>query len=394
MDMGHLDSSTFHTLMAKEEGIASIELENYSVPDDVISILPENLVRQYFVIPVDKLGKLLTLAMVCPHNHSVIQEAENITGLRVKSMLCTYEAMQETIKKKMPFSDVDGDDSITEGLAKEYSEPLSRKIIARRIFRIHTIPPAVAEFYQLQDVQTDDLAQLTRLAADNPVLLGRALQIANSTAYGFSGSVTTVAHAAALLGSETLHGAMQSKEAIDYKKRHKAYDVGAHLKRARFCAIAAQVIAKELGSDNSDTAYSLGLLFEIGRLVLLRALPNSYPVATQNLLGRDLHAMESRLYQFPYTEAGYYILRKWNIPHAILEPIRSQVSPKESNQFSELTNILFLAIIMTKAFIMNTPLHIRTDEEDSMHLLGISADKIESVFRTACVTFHQKAQAE
>jgi HD-like signal output (HDOD) protein len=393
MDMNHLDSESFHDLMAKAEGIANIELENYSVPDDVLTILPENLVRQYFVIPVDKLGKLLTLAMVCPHNHSVIQEAENITGLRVKSMLCTYDAMRETIKKKLPFSDVDGDDSITEALAKEFENPLNYKIIARRVFRIHTIPPAVAEFYQLQDVQEDNLTELTKLAADNPVLLGRALQIANSAAYGFSGSVTTVGHAAALLGPETLHQAMHSKEAIDYKKQHKDYDIGAHLKRARFCAIAAQSLAKEIDSVDSDTANSVGLLFEIGRLVLLRALPNGYPLATQEILGRDLHEVEMRLYQFPYTEAGYYILRKWNLPHAILEPIRFQTSPKESNQSSKMTNILFLSIIMTKAFINNTPLHIRTDEEDSMHSLGVTLGELEVIFQTACTGFQQKIQA-
>lgn len=392
MDMGRLDSDRFHELMAQQEGIANIELENYTVPDEVITIVPENIIRQHFIVPVDKLGKLLTLAMVCPHNTTVIQEVENLTGLRVKSMLCTYEAIRDTIKNKLPYSDVYAEDSMTTALAKEFEGLLNDKIIVRRVFRQPSLVPSSAETYQLQDAPPDDLLELAKAAANNPILLGRTLQMANSIAYGLQGKVTSFGQAAALLGPEGLAEAMQCDQPTDYKKQHKAFDIGGHLKRARFCAVAAHALATELELEQADTAYTTGLLFEVGRLILLEALPNSYAMMTRDEIGADLHEIESSLFQFPYTEAGYYALRKWNLPSAILEPVRFQMSPKQSNQESQLSNILYLSVIMTKAFINNEPLHIRTDEEDALHKLGTTTEKYESVFQTTCANFLQKQQ--
>lgn len=392
MDMGCLDSDTFHELLSKEEGIASIELENYSVPSDVATILPENVIRQHFVVPVDKLGKLLTLAMVCPHDKSVIQEAENITGLRVQTMLCTYNAMQDTIKSMLPYSNVDREDTITLALAKEFDKQLNDRIITRRVFRQHNLAPSSAEAYQFNEAPEDDLAQLAQVVANNPVFLGRVLHLANSAAYGFTGQVTSYAQAAALLGPEALRRAMHSDETIGYKKQHKTYDMGNHLKRSRFCAMACQALAAELETVDADTAYSTGLLFEIGRLVLLHALPNGYAMATRDEIGGDLHAIETHLYQFTYTEAGYYMLRKWNLPYPILEPIRCQVAPENSNQHSVLSNVLYLAIVMTKAYVNNEPPHIRTDEEDALHRLKMPVEKFESIFQATSTTFEQKSQ--
>ncbi|HIA47160.1 MAG TPA: HDOD domain-containing protein, partial [Candidatus Hydrogenedentes bacterium] len=393
MDMGCLDSDAFHELLSKEEGIASIELDNYSVPDDVGFILPENVVRQHFVVPVDKLGKLLTMAMVCPRDKSVIKEAENITGLRVKTMLCTYNAMRDTIKSMLPYSNVEGDDSITLGLAKEFEKQLNDRIIARRVFRQHSLPPSSTEMSQIDGTPGDDIVQLAQVASNNPVFLGKVLHLANSAAYGFSGHITSYAQAAALLGPEALRTAMHSDEMIDYKKQHKTYDIGNHLQRSRFCAMACQALANELESADSDTAYSIGLLFEIGRLVLLQALPNGYAMATRDEIGGDLHKIESRLYQFTHTEAGYYMLRKWNLPHSILEPVRFQVEPENSIQQRVLSNVLFLAVVMTKAYVNNEPLHIRTDEENALHLLKMPRETYESVFQAICTAFQQKTQA-
>ena len=394
MDMGCLDSKSFHGLMAREERIASIELENYSIPDDVMAILPENLVRQYFVIPVAKLGKLLTLAMVCPHNHSVIKEAENITGLRVKSMLCTYEAMRETIKNKLPFSDVEGTDSITLALVKEFENPLSERIIVRRIFRQHSIVPSASELLRLEEIPNDDLIQLIEFATDSAVLTGRVLQLANSIAYGSEHRVTSVAQAAALMGPEAMRNALQSEESINYKKQHKTFDIGMHLKRSRFCAVAAKTLASTLGTTGVEIAHTLGLMFEIGRLLLLEALPNGYALATRDAIGPTLNERERALYQMPNTEAAYYILRKWNLPSEILEPIRFQAEPKGAVAHRELTHILFLAMVMTRAYVNNEPLHIRTDEEDSMHFLEMRKDAFKSAYETACSAFQRKLQAD
>lgn len=389
IDFGCITSQMFHDLLLKEQGLATIDLSNYSVPPEVISLVPENIIRERFVVPVDKLGKLMTLAMVCPKDKSTVKEIEQITGLRVKTMLCSYEAMQNTISMRLPFSQMQAADTISQSLVMEFEKHLNEKIAVRRVFRLIDIAPSLTAMNRLNDISADDLYAITELAQTEPVLAGKTLQLANSAAYGMGGKVDTVGLAASLIGSESLATALQSANPVDYKKRHKAFDFGGYLKRSRFCACASQILAEFTGFSNPKVAYTVGLLHESGRLVLLEALPGGYAQATQNVLGRELHALETRLYKFPNTETCYYQLRRWNVPASILEPIRYQCQPSGAKGARDLTHILFLAIAMTHAFLAGGPLELDSDYDDSLKLFDLDIRKISELLEKARGAFEQ-----
>lgn len=393
MDRGHFTDDQFRELMLKDKSIATIDLDNYTVPKDILTLLPENLVRQRFIIPVDKLGKLLTLAMVCPKDQSIIQEAESITGLRVKTMLCTYDGMKKVIQSTFRFALLESDESITQSLIQEFQTHLNEKIIVRRIFRVDDLLPTSYEIQQLRDTPEDDLNSITRLVLDNPLLLGQTLRMANSSAYGFTGKVDAAGMAVALLGAETIHHNLDESTGTDYKKKHKTFDIANYFKRARFCSIAAEILANKIGFATPTTAYTVGLLFEIGRLVMLEALPNGYAIATQEIIGRELYEREKALYQFTYSEAGYYLLRKWNLPVNLLEPIRYQLQPAGAKSTKELSNILFIAILMTKAFITNTDLTISEEETKALNALSLSTGDVTQLYQEAQTAFQQKMQS-
>jgi HD-like signal output (HDOD) protein len=393
MDMGQFTDDEFRELMIKDKSIATIDLANYNVPKDILSLLPENLVRQRFVIPVDKLGKLLTLAMVCPQDQSVMREAESITGLRTKTMLCTYDGIKKVIQTTFKFSPVESNDSNTRGLVQEFNKHLNEKIVVRRIFRIDDLYPTQYELQQLKDIPEDDATTLTRLLSDNPILLGHALRLGNSDAYGFPGKVDAAGMAVALAGQIALKNNMNDIEGVDYKKKYKTFDIAYFFKRSRFCAIAAETLARHIGFSTPSTAYTVGLLFEIGRLIMLECLPNGYAISTQDIIGRELYEREQYLYQFTYTEAGYYILRKWNLPTTILEPIRYQLKPAGAKQTKELPHILCLAISLTKAFINNSQPEFDERDEASLNSLKISSKDAMQLYNEASTTFQNKMQA-
>lgn len=393
MDMGVFTDDQFRDLMLKDKSIATIDLANYNVPKDILNLLPENLVRQRFIIPVDKLGKLLTLAMVCPQDQSVMREAESITGLRIKTMLCTYDGMKKITQTAFRFSPVEANDTISRSLVQEFQKYLSEKIIVRRIFRIEDLLPTTYELLQLQDISEDDLSSLTQLLLDNPILLGQTLRIANSEAYGFSGKVDAAGMAAALVGSETIQANFKDSKGTDYKKKFKTFDIANFFKRARFCSIAAETLAKHIGFATPSVAYTTGLLFEIGRLLMLECLPNGYAIATQEIIGLELYDREKKLYGFTYTEAGYYMLRKWNLPVSILEPIRHQLQPSGVTQTKELSNILFIAILMTKAFITTADLNISVEDEKALNALSLTQDTTKDLFMECTKSFQEKMQA-
>ena len=64
-------------------GFPYLPLSNYEIDPEVIDAVPENVCRQFCLIPIDKIGKSLTLAMADPLNVQAIEDVELLTTCTV-----------------------------------------------------------------------------------------------------------------------------------------------------------------------------------------------------------------------------------------------------------------------------------------------------------------------
>ena len=387
IDTGGLDSQKFHDMLQQQSGAATIDLSNYNVPDDMLTLLPEQLIRERYVIPVDKLGKLLTLAMACPQDQDTVQEVGQITGLRVKPMLCNYEALRETIGKRLRYSKIESEDSILGSLVTEFDKPLNEKIVVRKLFRLGDLGPSRAAVSMLGDVAADDLPGVLNEVLNDPVLTGQLLRHANSGAFGMQGQVDTVGLAGALMGPTSALEALIDLEPVEYAKKHKALDMGAFLKRSRLCAACMKGLAEKMDSQYIHSAQVVGLLFDIGRLVMAEALPGGYAQGVGNLMGRKLYDREMQLYRFPSSEAGYFQLRRWNLPATIMEPVRLQHAPGTASKSVTLTHMLYIAIGMAETWLTNDDLFLGKEYDESLRTLDLKPDDVDIVYRNVTPNF-------
>ncbi len=80
-------------------GFPYLPLSNYEISPDVLSALPVNVCKQYCLIPIDKIGKSLTLAMANPLNVQALEDVELITGCIVQSFVSTASDINAAIKR-------------------------------------------------------------------------------------------------------------------------------------------------------------------------------------------------------------------------------------------------------------------------------------------------------
>jgi type IV pilus assembly protein PilB len=97
IEMECIDRGAFQQIMAKQPGVASIDLENYTVPPELATIVPREIAEHHQIYPIDKLRKLLTLAMACPLDTKTIEELIERTGFCVKPILCSHKDIQDCI---------------------------------------------------------------------------------------------------------------------------------------------------------------------------------------------------------------------------------------------------------------------------------------------------------
>jgi type IV pilus assembly protein PilB len=80
-------------------GFPYLPLSNYEIDKEVVGSVPEHICRQYCLVPIDKIGNSLTLAMSNPLNENAIEDVELITGCAVQTFVSTAGDIREAIAK-------------------------------------------------------------------------------------------------------------------------------------------------------------------------------------------------------------------------------------------------------------------------------------------------------
>jgi len=94
---------------AKEEDIAQeltaqygfpyLPLANYDIDMDTVKVVPEHVARQYCLIPIDKIGNNLTVAMSNPLNTQAIEDVEMISQCVVQAFVSTTTDIRKAIER-------------------------------------------------------------------------------------------------------------------------------------------------------------------------------------------------------------------------------------------------------------------------------------------------------
>lgn len=111
--LGHMDSKQFVEFLARQPGVPSISLKHCHISDEILGLIPVEYVIKHEVFPIDRMGKLLTVGMVCPLDQKAIGELEEVTGLKVKPLLCSNREVGEAIARYYHSDVFDVEDRLT-----------------------------------------------------------------------------------------------------------------------------------------------------------------------------------------------------------------------------------------------------------------------------------------
>jgi hypothetical protein len=80
-------------------GFPYLPLANYEIDQEVIDSVPENICRRFCLVPIDKIGKSLTLAMANPLNIQAAEDIELLTGCTIQTFVSTTTDIRQAIDK-------------------------------------------------------------------------------------------------------------------------------------------------------------------------------------------------------------------------------------------------------------------------------------------------------
>lgn len=85
--------------LTAQYGFPYLPLSNYDINPEITSIIPGRVARQYLLIPIDKIGNNLTIAMSNPLNIQAVEDVELLSGCSVQTFVSTSSDIKRAIEK-------------------------------------------------------------------------------------------------------------------------------------------------------------------------------------------------------------------------------------------------------------------------------------------------------
>ena len=80
-------------------GFPYLPLKSYTIDPDLLRVIPENVARQYCLVPVDHIGDTLTIAMADPLDSRVLEDIEMLSRCSVQVFVSTGSEVMEAIQR-------------------------------------------------------------------------------------------------------------------------------------------------------------------------------------------------------------------------------------------------------------------------------------------------------
>jgi type IV pilus assembly protein PilB len=97
--LGYVTEEDIAQALSKQFGYPSINLSKFDIDERVLELIKPEMARKHIVMPVHRIGSILTLAMADPSNLFVQEEIRFSTNLRIQAVIAPESSIIESIDK-------------------------------------------------------------------------------------------------------------------------------------------------------------------------------------------------------------------------------------------------------------------------------------------------------
>ncbi len=352
------------------------------MPPEVRLLISRKFSLKHEVFPIDKLGPILTVGMVCPLDTNTRSELETMTGLRVSALLCSPADIRIAINRN--FGDGGGETGPS-GLGSS-AKLQGISAMVDKIDSLPALPQTVQKNRQALDDPEVNLREVSEIISADPALAAKLLQLANSAAYGLPRLVGSVHSAVTLLGLKETYAVALALAVVDLMESAGYFDYDRFRGEANFTTSIANNLAQACWKKRRHGIFTAGLLHDIGRFALSEVVPGRYKKIDLTLDGAALVALvalvaqEYHLLGIAHPEAGNILAESWNLPDDIAQAIRFHHMPEHASREKE-----FVALVALDAHLKEV---YRTGGEPEVDAVGeihetldMDAGKIREIYR-------------
>lgn len=215
---------------------------------------------------------------------------------------------------------------------------------AEKANEIFVLSDSFIRIKELIDDEASTIDDISDVILIDPALAATLLKLANSSFFNYPGKIDTISKAVLVLGITEVYNLV-----IAYftTKAFKSISASAEFLESFWeqsvdCALMIKYLGFKLGVPKAERLFILGLLHNLGELVMQQFQAEQVEMANQ-IGSKELPwNKQQEVFGFTYADCTAELLKLWQLPYNLIEPIRFQ--NEEDFQYSTMeTKLLYTA---------------------------------------------------
>ena len=96
---GAIEESKLTDFLSKQYGVPAINLKEFDIDPEIIKLVPRDVAEKHLVIPVNRAGPSLIVAMCDPSNIYAVDDLKFLTGYTIETVVASEVAIREAIDR-------------------------------------------------------------------------------------------------------------------------------------------------------------------------------------------------------------------------------------------------------------------------------------------------------
>ena len=226
--------------------------------------------------------------------------------------------------------------------------------ILDEIEKLPSLPGVVTKIIEVVNNPKSTATDLNNIISKDQSLTSNTLKLANSAYYGFPRKISKITEAIVILGFNTVKGLALSASVCDMFKSSKEIEEFSPAKlwqHSVAVAICAELIAKKINYKDTEELFILGIIHDIGILVILQFFPDEFLKILKETKQKqqNLSKTEKEILGIDHGILGKRLSLKWKLPKLFGDVIGFHHTPNFASGESKLiSSIIYLADLIIR----------------------------------------------
>lgn len=97
--LGYVKEEDITSLLSEQYGVPAIHLEHFDIEEEVLKLVNPDIAQKFLLIPIERTGATLTVAMADPSNIFALDQVRFVTGYTIEPVVASEASIRSAIDK-------------------------------------------------------------------------------------------------------------------------------------------------------------------------------------------------------------------------------------------------------------------------------------------------------